>query len=255
MIIEYQRPQNLKEALILLGREEPVSYPLGGGTVLNRVGSENIAVIDLQALGLNTTSKKGTTINIGATTPLQELLGIKELPVDFYKVIELEANYNLRQMATIAGRLVTADGRSPFTTVMLALNATIELQELDKKPIKVNIGDWLPLRNASKPGKLITLVSIPSNVHLAYEYIARSPADLPIVCVAIAQWDSGRTRLALGGWGSSPVLALDGPSSDGIEYSARSAYSLADDEWASGEYRQEMAGLLSLRCVKQLNIE
>ena len=47
MIIEYQRPQNLKEALILLGREEPVSYPLGGGTVLNRGVLENIAVMPL----------------------------------------------------------------------------------------------------------------------------------------------------------------------------------------------------------------
>jgi CO/xanthine dehydrogenase FAD-binding subunit len=255
MIIEYQRPQNLKDALILLGRKEPISYPLGGGTVLNRGVSENIAVIDLQALGLNTTSKKGTTINIGATTSLQEVACIEGLSVDFYKVIELEANYNLRQMATIAGRLVTSDGRSPMVTALLALSATLELQEPDKKPVKVSVGDWLPLRNDSKPGKLITSVSIPSNVQFFYEYIARTPADLPIVCAAVANWDSGRTRVALGGWGTSPALALDGPSSDGIEFATRNVFSSANDEWASAEYRQEMAVVLSLRCLKRLNLE
>jgi CO/xanthine dehydrogenase FAD-binding subunit len=255
MIIEYQRPQNLKDALILLGRDEPISYPLGGGTVLNRGVSENIAVIDLQALGLNTTSRKGTTIDIGATTTLQEVAYIEGLSIDFYKVIELEANYNLRQMATIAGRLVTSDGRSPMATALLALSATIEFQEAEKIPDKVSVGDWLPLRNASKPSKLITSVSIPANAQLVYEYIARTPADLPILCAAVAYWDSGRTRVALGGWGSSPALALDGPGSDGIEFAVRNASSSANDEWASAEYRQEMAGLLSLRCLKQLNIE
>ena len=87
MIIEYQRPQTLIEALILLGREEPISYPLGGGTVLNRGIPENIAVIDLQALGLNTISKKGTTVNIGATTSLQEVAKITGLSVDFYNLL------------------------------------------------------------------------------------------------------------------------------------------------------------------------
>jgi CO/xanthine dehydrogenase FAD-binding subunit len=255
MIIEYQRPQNLKEALILLAREEPVSYPLGGGTFLNRGGSEQIAVIDLQALGLNTISINGTSINIGATTSLQALAGIDGLPGDFYKVIELEANYNLRQVATIAGRMVTADGRSPLATALLALSATIEIQTVEKKPEKVNFGDWLPLRNGSRPGRLITLVCIPANVYLGYEYIARTPADLPIVCAAVAKWDSGRTRLALGGWGSTPVLAMDGPTPDGIQIAARNAYSSADDEWASAEYRQEMAEILSLRCLKRLNLE
>jgi CO/xanthine dehydrogenase FAD-binding subunit len=253
MIIEYQRPQNLREALTLLGRAEPISYPLGGGTVLNRDVSDNIAVIDLQALGLNKVSKEGMFVNIGATTSLEELTRVEGLPEDFYKVVELEANYNIRQMATIAGTLVTANGRSSITTAFFALNATLGLHEKDKKPVKVSIGDWLPLRDTSKPSRLITLVSIPSNVHLAYEYIARTPADLPIVCVAVARWASGRTRVALGGWGTSPLLALDGPDSDGFEFAVRNAYSTAEDEWASGEYRREMAVVLSLRCLQRLN--
>jgi CO/xanthine dehydrogenase FAD-binding subunit len=252
MITEYHRPKTINNALILLHREEPKSYPLGGGTVLNQGVVENIAVIDLQDLGLNKISKKGKILSVGATATLQDLLGIVGLPLDLYKSIELEATYNLRQMATIAGKLITSDGRSSLATAMLALNASIEIHELGKKPDQINIGDWLPIRNTIKSGKLITRINIPSNVQFAYEYIARTPADLTIVCSAVTRWESGRTRVALGGWGSSPLLVLDGPDGDGIEAAARNAYSTAGDEWASAEYRQAMAAVLSKRCFGRI---
>jgi CO/xanthine dehydrogenase FAD-binding subunit len=252
MIVEYHRPTNISEALILLQRKQPISYPLAGGTVLNRGMDGQIAVVDLQALGLGKISNRGNLLQIGATVTLQGLMEIKGLPGDVYKAIEKEATYNLRQMATIGGTLVTANGRSPLVTTLLALDAVIEIIAHAENPRQLKLGDWLPFRSESIPGKLITMVSIPLNVHLAYEYISRTPADLPIVCAAIAQWDSGRTRLALGGWGSIPFLAMDGPDSDGIEIAGKNAYINAEDEWASAEYRQEMAGLLSTRGLKRI---
>jgi hypothetical protein len=62
----------------------------------------------------------------------------------------------------------------------------------------------------STQGWLIISISIPLNVKLSFEYVARTPADKPIVCAAVAQWNSGRTRLALGGYGKIPMLAMDG---------------------------------------------
>ena len=253
MIVEYHRPKSVQEALSLLARQQPPGYPLGGGTVLNRGMDAQVAVVDLQALGLGTVSRKGNQLHIGATVTLQGLLDFTGLPGEVYKTIELEATYNLRQMATIAGKLVTANGRSPFVTAMLALDARIELQELEVKPEQVKVGDWLPLRDISKPGKLITMVSIPLNVRFAYDYVARTPADQPIVCAAVAQWGSGRTRLVLGGWGAAPILAMDGPSAEGIEIAGRNAYHGAEDDWASAEYRQAMADVLSVRCFNRIN--
>ena len=138
---------------------------------------------------------------------------------------------------------------------------------------KVGLGDWLPLRQAGPGGRLITELALPTNVRLAYEYVARTPADQPIVCVALVQWlagtnqpaagtnqpaagggrlASGRTRLALGGWGAAPRLALDGPEPGGLEVAAQNACSQADDQWASAEYRRSVAATLAKRCLDGL---
>ncbi len=213
------------------------------------------AVVDLQDLGLGTLTTSGNQIQVGATSTLQQLLDQEGFPGDLYKAIRNEATYNLRHMASVAGTLVTSGGRSPFAAVMLALDAGLEIQEKDSKPKAVKLGDWLPLRKQARPIGLITGITFPTNLKLIYEYIARTPADQPIVCAAIAQWRSGRTRLVLGGWGEAPILAMDGPEPGGIEDAAKNAYSQAGDQWASAEYRQEMAGILARRGLQRMNEE
>jgi CO/xanthine dehydrogenase FAD-binding subunit len=258
MIIEYHRPALLEEALRLLERPEPLTLPLAGGTALNQPSPERFAVVDLQGLGLNTLHAKGNFLSLGATLTLQSLLesldeaaarGPASLRQALSRCITLEATYNLRQAATVAGTLVAADGRSPFATALLALDATLSLQPGDES---LCLGDLLPLRAERLRRRLITRVTLPLNARLAYEVIARTPADRPIVCAAAATWPSGRTRLALGGYGRAPLLALDGTEADGAEIAARSAYSHAEDAWASAEYRQEMAALLAKRCLQAI---
>lgn len=255
MIIEYLRPKTIPDALKMLARKQPISYPLGGGTHKNRDSDEQYAVVDLQDLGLSNISIDGNLVHVGATTTLQQLLESSGLPEDLYRTIKLEATNNLRQMATIAGTLVTANGRSPLVTMLLALDTILEILSLDKEPQEIRLGNWLSLRARRERGTLISQVSFPKNIKAAYESIARTPRDQPIVCAAVAQWLSGRTRLVLGGWGDTPILVLDGPEADGLEAAARSAYSHAKDEWASDEYRLEMAGILALRCIKRIMSE
>jgi CO/xanthine dehydrogenase FAD-binding subunit len=105
------------------------------------------------------------------------------------------------------------------------------------------------LRSAGRSTQLVTRINIPKNVKIEYEYVARTPADLPIVCVAVSQWPSGRTRVAMGGYGDIPILAIDGPESDGAVSAAQNAYREARDQWASGEYRSDVAGILVARCM------
>jgi CO/xanthine dehydrogenase FAD-binding subunit len=101
-------------------------------------------------------------------------------------------------------------------------------------------------------GGLITSVTIPLNAKLAFDYVARTPADKPIVCAALPQWNSGRTRLVLGGYGKSPMLAMDGTEAEGVETAARNAFHEAADEFASAEYRMDVAVTLAQRCLVQI---
>jgi CO/xanthine dehydrogenase FAD-binding subunit len=259
MIIEYFRPKKIAEAIELLSKTGMNIIPIGGGSSLNHSSSDSFAVVDLQELGLNTLKKRGNYFEIGATVTLQKLLEMEGLPTAIYQVIRHEATYNLRQVATIAGTLVASDGRSPFSAALLALDASLFLAPgKERVPMqqesvdKMSLGDLIATREEFLNRRLITQVTIPLNVRLVYEYVARTPADVPIVCVALANWPSGRTRLVLGGYGSSPMLALDGIDPGGIELVARDAYSQATDQWASAEYRQEIAGVLTGRCWQKL---
>ncbi len=264
MIIEYHRPQTLEEALSLLARRDPLTLPLAGGSALNKPSPERIAVVDLQALGLGGARLQGHTLELGATLTLAALAEASaapaehsqpgELPLqpDLRRALLLEASYNLRQVATVAGTLVAADGRSPWTVALLALDAQLSLyQPGSGDPQQLGLGDFLPMRQNLRSA-LVTRVDLPLNVRLAYEYIARTPADWPLVCAAVARWPSGRTRVALGGFGQAPGLAMDGPLPDGVELAAADAYIQAGDDWASAEYRSEMASLLAGRALGRL---
>jgi CO/xanthine dehydrogenase FAD-binding subunit len=257
MIQEYNRPATLEAALELLSRADPPTWPLAGGTALTSAVRQSIAVVDLQSLGLNTFQAGGNTLHLGATLTLQSLLehlpGLGEagagLAPGLQKATHHEATYNLRMAATVAGTLVAGGGRSPFTTALLALDATLLIQPGDAT---LSLGDLLPVRAERLRQRLITRVSLPLNARLAYEYVARSPADRPIVCAAAAVWPSGRVRLVLGGYGAAPRLAFDGTEAEGAVAAAQSAYSGCGDQWASAEYRQEVAGVLAERCLSSL---
>ncbi len=104
----------------------------------------------------------------------------------------------------------------------------------------------------TRPSGLITSITIPLNTKTAFEFVSKTPADKPIVGAALAQWNSGRTRLTLCGYGKSPLLAMDGTEADGIQEAARNAYHEAQDEWASAEYRMDVAATLAKRALESL---
>ena len=244
MITAYFRPETLEEALKLLA--QPETRPMGGGTWLNQPHEENFAVVDLQALGLNQIHAVGNSLEIDACVSLEQLLGTPDCPAALAQAIRQEASLNIRHAATVAGRLVTADGRSPFATLLLALDAKLTVAEAGSNSTVYSLTDYWTLR----PQGLLTKIVIPLKVKTAYEQVARTPADLPIVAAGLAQWPGGRTRLALGGYGARPLLAMDGTEADGLESAAKNAFHEAHDPWASAEYRVDVAATLAKRCLE-----
>lgn len=249
MITAYHRPKTLDEALTLLTR--PNTQPLGGGTLLSHGTSDPVQAVDLQLLGLNSLTKNGNNLELGSTLTLQSLLGSEHCPEALKSALKLEAPLNIRNTATVAGTLVACDGRSTFASVLLAMDAKITVTSKQLSDETINIGDFLPLREQVR-GKLITKIVFPANIKLAFEYVSKTPSDKPLVCAAVAQWNSGRTRLALGGHGKSPVLAMDGTEAEGIETAAKNAFHEAKDEYASAEYRMDVASTLAKRCLEAL---
>ncbi|GAB1470058.1 xanthine dehydrogenase family protein subunit M [Chloroflexota bacterium] len=245
MISTYHRPQTLDEALTLL--TQPNTVPLGGGTLLSQSTTDSVAVVDLQALRLDSLRVSGNELQIGATCTLQALLESEHCPAPLKIALKLEAPLNIRNAATVAGTLVASDGRSTFVTMLLAMDAKLELN-INGQANTMSCGEYL----LTRPSGLITAIAIPINARVAFEYVSKTPADKPIIGAAVAQWNSGRTRLALSGYGKTPLLAMDGTESDGIKEAAMNAYHEASDEWASAEYRMDVAATLAKRALESL---
>lgn len=256
MIIAYHRPQTLDEALALL--TQPDTLPLGGGTLLSQPTTDSVSVVDLQRLGLDSLRVNGNELSIGATCSLQSLLEADDCPEAMKSALKLEAPLNVRNTATAAGTLVASDGRSTFVTALLSLDAKVTViggrSSVGSEQLSViSVGEYA----LTRPRGLITQIAIPLNVKFAFEYVSRTPADKPIVCAALTQWSSGRTRLVLGGYGRTPLLAMDGTEAEGLDASihsaqaaARNAFHEAADEWASAEYRMDAAAVLAKRCLE-----
>ncbi len=114
---------------------------------------------------------------------------------------------------------------------------------------------WTP-----QPRALILRVALPAwpdNTRAADEKVARTPADLPIVCVAArATIDQGQlrhVRLALGGVAEKPiVITQPAGSSEDLAHLAISTVTPSDDYFASADYRREMIGVLVKRVLSNL---
>lgn len=250
MIVEYHRPETMPEALELLARKDPRTVPLGGGTALSRNNKPDVAVVDLQKLGLNKIEREGQLLHLGAAVTLQTLYESSVLPADIQdslrESLTHEVGVNLRQTASLAGTLVCCDGRSPFVTALLALDPRLKWIPGDETQA---LGDYLPLREEFGEAQLIVDIRIPLNAKLQFAMVARSPMDRPVVCAAVATWPSGRTRVTLGGFGKAPILAMDGPEPGGAGVAAREAYRFTDDAWASAAYRMDIAAKLVQRML------
>jgi CO/xanthine dehydrogenase FAD-binding subunit len=178
-----------------------------------------------------------------------------ELPRVLRDACKLEAGWNIRNMATLGGTIMSNDGRSSLLTVLLALNVQITQAPGSRTSALHEI-----LMNRTEV-KLITSIQFELPRSLVYEQVARAPADWPLVCAAVG-FTKGRkdeTIIVLGGFGDYPIrlmeaekLWIETRDLERIANVARDAYKNADDKWASAEYRSDIAGVLVKRLLKEV---
>jgi CO/xanthine dehydrogenase FAD-binding subunit len=214
MIIEYQRPGSLEEAIKLLARKNPPTLPLGGGTVLCvKQRKEDFAVVDIQNLGLNKVEIQENMTVLGAACSLQALIDSKQINPTLQKAMSREDSLNMRNMATIGGTIIAADGCSPLLTALSAIDAKMLWQP---GSIEISLGEWLPLRENKKPGLLIEKILYNNQVKLEIKSLGRSPQDYPLANLAIAKWKNGRVRIVIGAVRERyPMMAMDGIGTQG----------------------------------------
>lgn len=247
MISNYLRPKTIEDAHQLLQDSGSKGFIIGGGTFISTHQPYGGIAIDLQEIdNLNKIDRLNDSFQIGSRVTLQALVDCDDLNLVLRDAVKYETGRNIRQSATIAGHLVKSDGRSPLTTCLLGLDAKLGIYPLKGS---VSVGDWLPFRNTCENQGIITEVIIGTHPQLCFDYVARTPKDRPIVCVAVVTWPGGRTRVALGGFGNSPLIVFDGPDSSGADKAALDAYSNADDCWASAAYRMDVAQKLVSRLL------
>ncbi len=251
---EYLRPKTIEEAVSLLER----GVPLAGGTRVSMERRQIEAAIDLCDLGLTDLNIEKGTVIIEAGVRLQAILDSDPpLPDALQSACRLEAGWNVRNAATLGGTIMAADGRSPLLTALLALDAEITL-EPDSRTI--SLVDFLHQRNAASIQALITAAHFELPITFTYEHVARSPVDRPIVCVAVARFeskpDTTSATIALGGFGDFPLRAKEaemkvaaGEPLDSVAVAAASPFEMAEDAWASAEYRTAVVGVLVKRIL------
>jgi hypothetical protein len=176
MITEYHRPSNLQEALRLLSRKETATVPLGGGTILSRFSDDPVEVVDLQQLALNKISKKCDFLSIGATTTLQALMDHSETPVGIKESLQFEGTYNLRQVATVGGTLISTKGESLFSAILLASNAEMQWEPGEQE---VLYETWLSESNSQNQGKLLIEIHFLFDSIIKFERISLTPRSKP----------------------------------------------------------------------------
>lgn len=203
-ISRYHRPATVAAALELLARAEVSTSPLGGGTQLNGVpATVPDEVVDLQDLGLDSITREGAVLRLGATAVLQDVVDHEWTPPVLRELAHGEAPNTFRNAATVGGTVGAADPESRFLAGLVAYGAVATLATPAGEE-RVAVSELLGNR-AALDGNIIVGVEIDVSGHGAAAGTARTPADTPIVLVVGRLLEDGKVNLAATGVAAVPI--------------------------------------------------
>jgi carbon-monoxide dehydrogenase medium subunit len=260
------KPDTLPEAIALL--QQPGTYPLYGGAALQRSADPNVtAGIDLCKLELDYVRDTENSLRLGSMLTLEQArLACLERGDENPKlaglamVLKEEMPEVQRHTFTLGDLLMERNPQSPALTALLAMGGIIKRIDLE---MRFTMAAWLLMRQEYHRWLLaqVRVTRGGKRCGVAYEKVARTPADAPIVgAVAYVKLeddgDHFQARLALTGAAPTPLpqpRATRQWESSGDLDAALDALELdpPDDHWGSREYRTEMARVVARRALQR----
>ncbi len=266
------RPGSEEEAVAAFGDGTDVAV-VGGGTIvvpeMTYRRLQPTKALLLKDAGLAGIARDGSRVTIGATTPIEELVGI---PAPLGPCAANIADLEIRSQATVGGNICAGAGneapRGDLQGAFLALGATVRSAGeggITEEPLE----DFLPKRRE----RLLLNVSFDEPAAGAFAGLDRPHThDFTALAVSGARSADGTIRLAatgVSGWGvrlPSAEAEVAGihprvigwghvPRSDGDDAAGTAALqdvTLHDDALASAWYRAKVLPVLVRRVLTEL---
>lgn len=241
MISGYHRPSDLDEALSRLGRSDPPTAVIAGGTVLVPADLVvNTEVVDIQAVVGSGIARQGDRVVFEAMARLQDVIDAEETPPLLAELAHREGPNTLRNASTIGGTVAAANPESELLAGLLVHEATVAVAKPDG-PVELALPDLLANPDLLAGG-IITTVSAAIGGETASARTGRTPADVPIVAAA-GRIVPGGLSIALTGVAATPVL---------VDPNNTAELDPPEDFRGSAAYRKELAAVLTQRVLAQL---
>jgi CO/xanthine dehydrogenase FAD-binding subunit len=214
---EYHRPSDLDEAIHLLQRKKIKTVALAGGvSTIGESPPDIEAVVDLSNLGLDFIEQEDNTLLLGAMVRIQTLVErLGDIAGGLLaETAERMAGANIRNAATLGGSLAGGDIHAPLSVALAAMKARVKIYgQAGEMPLWADLAS--EVRTRGLRGRLITTITLKlpnGTVGAAYEQVARTPADHPIVCAACFAYTTGNESIeantTIGGLLSNRLITI-----------------------------------------------
>jgi aerobic carbon-monoxide dehydrogenase medium subunit len=258
----YHRPETLRQAINLLGKNADAKLLAGGHTLLPTMKLRLAGppeLIDLSRIeGLAGIELTGRSLVIGAMArhvDVHTSTVVQGAAPVIAKLAGMIGDPAVRHMGTIGGSVANNDPTADYPAACLGLDATIVT---NKRRIKADDFFTGMFSTALEPTEIITKVSFPLPKKAAYQKFRNQASRYALVGVFVGKRGS-ELRVAVTGAGVNGVFRV--PSFEdalkkrfspkSLEGLTVSADGLNSDIHGSAEYRAHLIGVLARRAVAE----